>query len=130
MSAVGGRVWLGIVAAATAAACGGARAPEDDVFLSLPDSVYVEVVNQTLYEARIHAVYRSGARYAVGTVPGNETTVGLAIPWEPRQLAFEVDLIIGFGAFRTDEVVVSRGDWVQLRLPPNVATSGALIRIL
>ena len=36
------------------------------------DSVFVEVVNDNYYDARIHVVYDGGGRFTLGTVPGNQ----------------------------------------------------------
>jgi hypothetical protein len=113
-----------------AAACGGGTAEVDqDLLPRLADTVYVEVINETMYEARVHAVYRGGSRYTLGTIDANKTVTGLEIPWQPRQLSFAIDLVIAPGAFRSDEVTVAREDLVELRIPANIQTSGFFVRV-
>ncbi len=110
-------------------ACAAGPAADEDLLPLASDSVFVMIVNETQYDARVHAFYRGGARYPLGTVGSNRTTEGLAIPWQPRGLSVEIDLVIGPGVFRSQEVTVAQGDLVEVRIPPNIQTSGFFIRV-
>jgi hypothetical protein len=95
---------------------------------SPPDRVFIDVINDNYYDARIHALYDGGARHALGTVAGNERQ-SLTIPWLPRPLVFEVVLIVDGGVYRSERMNVAPGELVQLRLPPNIASSGFYRRV-
>ena len=88
-----------------------------------PDSVFVEIVNDNYYDARLHAIYEGGMRYPLGTVGGNRRQAAVAIPWQPRPLEVTVTLIIGGGAYVSDRIDVAPGDIVAVRVPPNIASS-------
>lgn len=94
-----------------------------------PDTVYVEVINDHYYDARVHVLYDGGARYAVGTIGGNQRQDAVAIPWRPRALVVEVTMIIQGSVYRSQAVDAARGDVVEVRLPPNIETSGFFTRI-
>jgi hypothetical protein len=119
------RVRLIAAFAVLGAAC--AHKPHPEVtpseVLSTPDSVFITVINDNYYDARIHAIYDGGARHALGTIGGNERQGGLAIPWQPRPLAFEVILLVDGRVYRSEEMNVPAGDLVLLRLPPNIESS-------
>jgi hypothetical protein len=99
------------------------------VGLGSTEQVFVDVINDNYYDARIYAIYGGGARRALGTVPGNERRLALAIPWQPRALLFEVVLVVDGSVYRSEGMNVAPGDVVQLRLPPNIATSGFFTRV-
>lgn len=121
---------IALLGAGVALACGGGNAVnvERDAFPTPPDSVFVRIINDTYYDARVRAVYEGGLRYPMGTIGGNRTQEEISIPWQPRSLAFEIQLIIGPGTFYSDEVDVAAGDLVELRLPPNIESSGLFRR--
>lgn len=75
-------------------------------------------------DARVYAVDDRVARYPVATIGGSGHRVALGIPWQPRVLGFEIDLLVGAGAFLADRLRVEPGDTVALRLPANHAASG------
>jgi hypothetical protein len=124
---------LGIVAMAAALA-GTACASRQNVDSSMPagepDSIHVETINDNFYDARVHAVYGSGARRALGTIPGNGGTSEVAIPWEPRALVFEISFVISGAAYVTHPIDVTRGESLELRLPPNIDASGFFRRVV
>lgn len=94
-----------------------------------PDSVFVEVINDNFYDARIHVIYDGGARFTVGTIGGQTRQESVAIPWEPRPLVVRVMMIVQDAVYLTDPIDVVRGDVLQVRLPPNFATSGWFRRV-
>jgi len=94
-----------------------------------PDSVFVAVVNDNYYDARIHVIYAGGARYALGTIAGNRREPVRAIPWLPRSFVVEVKLVIGGGVYRSDAIDLAAGDIVEIRVPVNLAASGLFRRI-
>ena len=101
---------------------------ERGAFPTPPDSVFVRIINDTYFDARVRAVYEGGLRYPMGTIGGNRTKGEISIPWQPRSLAFEIQLVIGPGTFYSQEVTVVAGDLVELRLPPNIESSGLFRR--
>lgn len=123
-------LWPLLLGVGAALSCGGRNAADGEpgAFPTSPDSVFVRIINDTSYDARVRAVYESGLRYSMGTVGSNRTQGELSIPWQPRSLAFEIQLIIGPGTFVSDEVSVVAGDLVELRLPPNIESSGLFRR--
>lgn len=94
-----------------------------------PDSVFVEVINDNYYDARIHLIYDGGLRHSLGTIAGNQRQAGVAITWQPRALFVEVTLIIGGGVYRSDRIHVSPGDVLEVRVPANIASSGFFRRV-
>lgn len=114
------------------AGCGGGGSflrSLDAPFPVTPDEVGIELINHNYYEARVYAQYEGGGRYPLGSVgPTGGTVTGLTIPWNPRPLCFEIDLVTGPGRYRSDLVLVVRGDVLQLTIPPNIATSGFFAR--
>jgi len=95
----------------------------------MPESVFVEVVNDNYYDARVHTIYDGGGRHSLGTIAGNRRQIARAIPWQPRSLTVEVTLIIGGGVYRSDAIDVAAGDLVQVRVPANLETSGFFRRV-
>jgi hypothetical protein len=114
--------------AAIAAACAHGKSPGPPA-PSVHDSIAVHVVNQNYYDATIYWVYQGEARRRLGIVQGNQSELMFKVPWGPRSLAFDVDLIVGTGVYRSQEVSVSPGDVVELTLPPNIQSSGFFHRI-
>jgi hypothetical protein len=94
-----------------------------------PDSVFVEVVNDNYYDARIHLIYDGGMRHSLGTIGGNWRQAGVAIPWQPRALFVDVTLIIGGGVYRSDRIHVSPGDVLEIRVPADLESSGFFRRV-
>ena len=93
------------------------------------EEIAVRVINDNYYSARIRAVYDGGNRYSIWTVESHSTVDDLVIPWQPRLLWFEIDLIVGPGFYLSDRVHVAPGDLVELRLPPDLEESGFFRRI-
>jgi hypothetical protein len=122
-----------IVAAAAlalfAASCARGRNVGGGAQLAAADSIYIETLNDNFYEARIHAVYKGGQRRSLGTIAGNGGRARTAIPWEPRALTFEVLFIIGGAAYVSYPVDASRGETIEVRLPPNIDQSGFFRRV-
>ncbi len=123
--------WALGVLAISGLACGGAgsgsivRQPGPVDF----DGVMLDVINDNYYDARIYAVYGGGERHALGSVSANQTVEGLTFPWRARPLAFEVHLVVGMQRYVSHEIDVDQGEHLQLRLPPNLSTSGSFRRI-
>jgi hypothetical protein len=95
----------------------------------LVDSITIDVINDHYYEARVYAVYAGGARHALGTVRSHHSEVGIDIPWRARSLAFEVHLVVGRESYLSHEILVERGDYIQLRVPQNIRSSGSFTRL-
>lgn len=93
------------------------------------DSIFVEVINDNYYDARVHVIYQSGARHSVGTVAGNARQAAVAIPWQPRALVIEVALIVGTGVYQSIALDVAAGDVVEVRIPPNLDVSAFFRRV-
>lgn len=93
------------------------------------DSVYVQVINDNFNDARVHAVYDGGGRVSLGTISGKDERPERAIPWQPRPLVFEITFIVSGDRYLSVPVDLARGDFVQVRLPPNIESSGFFRRI-
>jgi hypothetical protein len=106
----------------------GARTASGDT-PAVPDSLFVEVVNDNYYDARVHLIYDGGGRHALGTVPGNGRQPVQAVPWYPRSLFVEVTLVIGGGVYRSQPIDAVEGDVLQIRVPANLANSGFFRRV-
>ena len=89
------------------------------------DSVSVSVINDHWEEVRVYAVYGVGAmRYPLGVV-GNKREAGpFTIPYQEDWLTMEVHFVLGSGKYLSDRVDVDPGDFVQLRVPANISSSG------
>jgi hypothetical protein len=111
------------------AACAGGKDGDRAARPAPIDSIFIETLNDNFYEARIHAVYKGGQRRSLGTIAGNGGRARTAIPWEPRALTFEVLFIIGGAAYVSYPVDVSRGESIEVRLPPNIDQSGFFRRV-
>ena len=118
---------------ATALLCAACSRRETPVVVGsapeLNDSVTVEVVNDNYYDVRVYAVYGSSTRHALGTIASHHRSEGIGIPWSPRRLSFEVHLVVGFESYVSHDIAVERGDYIQLRVPPNIAHSGSFTRL-
>ena len=111
------------------AACAGRRDAQPGTPTGEPDSVRVETINDYFYDARVHAVYGGGSRRTLGTIAGNGGHSEVAIPWEPRDLVFEISFVIGGASYVTHPMNVARGESIELRLPPNIDASGFFRRV-
>lgn len=120
----------GLALALTAAlgSCAGLRSEASEPGTAR-DSVYVEAVNDHFYDARIHAIYAGGQRQSLGTIPGNGGEARLTIPWEPRALTFQIMFVVGGQTYRSLSVDVDRNERLELRIPPNIDSSGFFRRI-
>lgn len=94
-----------------------------------PDSVFVEVINDNYYDARLYVLYAGGARYPLGTVGGNLRQARVAVPWTPRSLVVELFVVVGGGHYLSDAVTPQPGEVVEVRLPPNLDASGFFRRV-
>jgi hypothetical protein len=110
-------------------ACARPQGVRPSAAAAVPDSVFIEVVNDNYYDARLHLIYDGGGRYALGTVGGNGRQPVAAFPWEPRPLLVEVTLIVGGGVYRSDRIDVAKGDVLQIRVPVNLDASGFFRRV-
>ncbi|MGH7529328.1 MAG: hypothetical protein ACREMN_03010 [Gemmatimonadales bacterium] len=93
------------------------------------DTLFVEVINDNYYDARIHLVYDGGAPYSLGTVPGNQSVPLQSVPWQPRPLVVEISLVIAGGTYRSDRIDVAPGDVLQIRVPADLQDSGFFRRV-
>jgi hypothetical protein len=118
-----------VIALALGAACAGRSDVQTGTPAGAGDSVRVETTNDYFYDARVHAVYGGGSRRALGTIPGNGGHSEVAIPWEPRDLVFEIAFVIGGASYVTHPMNVTRGESIELRLPPNIDASGFFRRV-
>jgi hypothetical protein len=112
-----------------AAGCAGGHAFDQADDPGLPDSIFVEAVNENFYDARIHAVYDGGQRRTLGTIAGNGGHAEVALGWEPHALVFEISFIVSGEAYVSYPLDVARGDRVEVRVPPNIASSGFFRRV-
>lgn len=108
--------------------CAGLRSEAPEPGLS-PDSVYIQAVNDHFYDARIHAVYAGGQRRSLGTVHGNGGEAQLTIPWEPRALTFQIMFVVSGQTYLSLAMDVNRNERLELRIPPNIESSGFFRRI-
>lgn len=118
-------VVLPLCAGLIAVACGGARDVEvhSAAAPEVADSVYVRVTNDHFADARLYAIYEGGARYALGLVSGKSKGPMQAVLWQPRPLVLEISFIAEPGLYYTEDLMLERGDVVQITIPPNIATS-------
>jgi hypothetical protein len=96
---------------------------------SAPDSIFVTIVNDNYYDARIHLIYEGGTRYPLGTIASNHREPVVTIPWLPRAFVVEVDLVIGGGVYRSEAMDVARGEFVEIRVPADLSQSGFFRRV-
>ncbi len=114
-----------LLAVGLASACGGGREIEirRGATPQVNDSIYVEVVNDHYSDARVYAVYESGARYPLGLIVGKTKAPLMPILWQPRRFVFEISFIGAEGLFHSEDLILEAGDVIQLRIPPNIASS-------
>ncbi|HEY3220200.1 MAG TPA: hypothetical protein VGJ80_05680 [Gemmatimonadales bacterium] len=93
------------------------------------DSVFVEVVNDNYYDARVHLIYDGGTRHSLGTIGGNARQSIRAVPWFPRPLFVEVTLVLGGGVYRSQPIDVPQGEVLRIRVPADLETSGFFRRV-
>jgi hypothetical protein len=93
------------------------------------ESIIVHAVNENYYDARIHAVYDGGQRRSLGTVAGNGGRARSVIAWEPRSLAFEIQLVTEGSIYISQAVDVAAGDSIEVRVPSNIKESGFFRRV-
>ena len=112
-------------------ACAGSKGMVDDpaALADVPDSVYIEVVNEHFYDARVHAIYEGGGRHTLGTVPGNGGHAEVALGFKPRALTFVVSFIINNERYVTDPIDAVRGEILALTVPPHIEASGFFTRV-
>ena len=96
---------------------------------STNESIIVHAVNENYYDARIHAVFDGGQRRSLGTIAGNGGRTRAVLMWEPRSLAFEIQLVTEGSAYISQEVDVTAGDSVEVRVPANINESGFFRRV-
>ncbi|HUG41106.1 MAG TPA: hypothetical protein VMM12_11505 [Longimicrobiales bacterium] len=123
------RPTVAVALALLGAACAGNQGVYDAAGEPLPDSIYVDALNDNFYDARIHAVYTGGQRRTLGTLAGNGGHLEQALGWEPHALVFVISFIISGRTYVSHPVDVSRGERVELRLPPNIDQSGFFRRV-
>ncbi len=114
-----------------AVACGSGREVKvrRAVAPAVQDSIYVQVVNNHFSDARVYALYESGARYPLGLVVGKGRAQEAAILWQPRPLIFEISFIAEEGVYLTEELILDPGDLIQLNIPPNISSSAFFRRV-
>lgn len=111
------------------AACTGGSPAGAPPAPSAEDSVTIHVLNQNYWDATIYWIYEGEVRRRLGIVRGNQDEAEFKVPWSPRMLAFEVDLIVAGGVYLSQAVSVSPDGYVDLTLPANLQTSGFFRRI-
>jgi hypothetical protein len=115
---------------ATAAACARAASRmEDEPESQSADSVTIAITNDNFYDARVHALYTGGNRYALGTVGSNGQRAAVTIRWEPKPIVFEILFIISGAVYVSHPVQAASGDTIEVRLPPNIEASGFFQRV-
>ncbi|HEX6309267.1 MAG TPA: hypothetical protein VFZ69_13820 [Longimicrobiales bacterium] len=115
--------------ALSSAACAGRQYDTQDTAPALPDSIFVDAYNDHFYDARVHAIYSGGQRRTLGTIAGNGGHARVALVWEPHALVFEIDFIISGLTYVSQPIDVTRGETVEVRLPPNIDQSGFFRRL-
>jgi hypothetical protein len=108
---------------------GCASRPHANEAAAQPERIYIEAFNDNFYDARVHAVYSGGSRRSLGTIAGNGGRAQLTLGWEARPLVFEVSFIIDGAAYVSYPVDVTPGQYVVVRLPPNMQGSGLFRRV-
>lgn len=94
-----------------------------------PESFVVDVLNENFYAARVHAIWNGANRRPLGTIDGNGGRARATLGWEPRALAFEVQLVTEGSSWISQQVDVSPGDSIELRVPSNIRESGFFRRV-
>lgn len=93
------------------------------------DSIYIRVINDHFYDARVFALYDGGERYSLGLLVGHTESRLIPVLWKPRRLEFEISFIGESGLYLSDDISVDPGDVVHLTIPPNIATSTFFRRV-
>lgn len=112
-----------LLCVAVAVACASRRG------VSTNESIIVHAVNENYYDARIHAVFDGGQRRSLGTIAGNGGRTRAVIMWEPHSLAFAIQFVTEGSAYISQEVNVTPGDSVEIRVPANINQSGFFRRV-
>ena len=120
-------MWLAVIGVACARA-EDARVPPTTPETAA-DHVFVGVINDNYYDARVHVIYEGGMRRSLGTIGGNGRQALVAIPWQPGALVVEVTMVIRGGLYRSDRIHVSPGDVLEVRVPANIESSGFFRRV-
>lgn len=123
------RIFVLLPTALLATACIWGRGQDPYSEVAGDGPVTIEVVNENYYDARVHAVYQGGRRLPLGTIAGNGGRSETEISWEPRALTFTINFIVAGSAYVSEPVDAVGGEHLQLRLPPNIESSGFFRRI-
>ncbi len=119
--------------AVTVAACAGTGDKEIQVeparSPTTQDSIYVQVINDKFYDARVFVLYDGGERHSLGLVVGHTESQLIPILWQPRRLEFEISFIGETGVYLSDDLSLGPGEVVRLTIPPNIATSAFFRRV-
>jgi hypothetical protein len=107
-----------VLAALSLAGCGGRHQPDSGIIPDDPTVLTVE--NDNFYDMRIY-VHRGSQRLRVGTANGKSTTpfkLSKTLVVGVMSLRFEAVPIGGRGASISEEIPVSPGDSITMRIPP------------
>lgn len=119
--------------AVTVAACAGTGGKEIEVEPAASrvtqDSIYVRVINDHFYDARVFVLYGGGERHSLGLLVGHTESQLIPVLWQPRRLEFEISFIGQTGMYLSDDISVAPGDVVHLTIPPNIASSAFFRRV-
>jgi hypothetical protein len=122
-------IWSAGVTLVVLAACASSGPSVTPPAPTAHDSVTVHVLNQNYWDATVYWIYEGEVRRRLGIVRGNQDEAEFKVPWSPRMLAFEVDLIVAGGVYLSQQFSVSPGGYVDLTLPSNLQSSGFFRRI-
>lgn len=81
------------------------------------DSMGVYVVNDNFYDANIYLVTGAGRRRRLGTVRSNSAEE-YVLSWEPSEIYIVADFV-GAGTARSDRLIVTQGDIIEIGIPPD-----------
>lgn len=119
--------------AVTVAACAGTSENEIEVQPAASpvtqDSIYVRVINDHFYDARVYVLYDGGERHSLGLHIGHTESQLIPVLWQPRRLEFEISFIAQAGLYLSDDLSLQPGEVVQLTIPPNIASSAFFRRV-
>ena len=93
------------------------------------ESFVLDIVNENFYAARVHATWDGANRRPLGTIDGNGGRTRATVAWQPRALAFEIQLVTEGSSWLSLPVDVSPGDSIELRIPSNLRESGFFRRM-
>jgi hypothetical protein len=113
-----------LLAACASGGGGGSDDPELDALTHVPDTVFVVVKNRYRQDVNVFALYMSTRKF-LGVVTTNRTTEyalrgSVAVGTNFRVLA---DPIGGTGNYVTDEILVRKGDVVEVTIQDPLAQS-------